>query len=327
MRTSAQLTLLLAVALARPAPAAAQSPPADPTADDPQARAGESFELGMRLMEEQNWSGALAAFERAYQLAPHYAVLFNIGFCQKQLQRYPEALASFERYLADGGEQVRPEKRAEAEQAIADLRLLLAEVVVTVDRDGAEVLVDERVHGTSPLAEPLVLGAGHHVVIARARDHRDARAEFDLAPGERLELELVLEPLVAVAPGPPAGPEPPPPPAEPPAWYEDWLGWTLGGVGFVATGVGLGFVGGAAVKEGNADDEPNMETQHALYEEAAAGNLLGSVLAGVGGALLVTGIVLLAIPEAAPEASPEAAAGVAWLPLVGPGSLGLHVRF
>jgi len=320
MRNMTPCLLVLAARMLGAEPAPAQT-----TASDAQAQASESFELGMRLMDEQNWAGALAAFQRAYDLAPHYAVLFNIGFCRKQLQRYPEALEAFQRYLAEGGDRIRPEKRAEAEQAIADLRLLLAEVVVVVGVDGAEVLVDERVRGTSPLREPLVLGAGHHVVAARAAEHRDDRIEFDLAPGERRELRLTLEPLAAAAPAP----EPEPSPGEEPAaWYHDWLGWTFGGVGLVAAGVGAGFAGAAALQEGDADDEPSIETQRTMYDEASSGRLLGGLLAGVGGALLLTGIVLLAIPpdDEAPPAD-GAAAGTAWVPLVGPTGFGLRVAF
>ncbi|MBN1774247.1 MAG: tetratricopeptide repeat protein [Deltaproteobacteria bacterium] len=338
------------------APAAAQSadsPQAEPAAaapdalpaegspgsePDPQAAAGQAFEIGMRLMEEQNWAGALAAFQRAYDLAPHYAVLFNIGFCQKQLQRYPEALEAFQRYLAEGGDQVRPEKRVEAEQAIADLQIFLSRVRVVVSVDGAEVRVDGVPRGTSPLPAPLVLGAGHHLIEARAAEHRDARVEFDLGGAEEREVSLTLETLVAVAPPPPPPPppppEPPPPevpppaPVEPDEWYDDWLGWTLGGVGLVATGIGTTILVGAAGSRDEASQLADLQDAHNGLVDAADASLLGGTLAGVGAALLVTGIVLLAVPPGGDESPPEAGeAEVAWQPLVGPGGLGLVVTF
>lgn len=357
MRAPKTVPVAFLASLAAAAPAAAQpaaSPPAVASpdgagetgagtpGDDAQAEASRSFEIGMRLMEEQNWAGALAAFQRAYDLAPHYAVLFNIGFCQKQLQRYPEALEAFQRYLADGGDRIRPEKRAEAEQAIADLQIFLSRVRIVVSVDGAEVLVDGAPRGTSPLAEPLVLGAGHHVVEARAADHRDARVEFDLGGAEEREIALTLEALVAVAPPPPPPPPPPPvepppvqpppveppPPEEPEAWYDDWLGWTLGGVGLAAAGVGAVFLIGASNKAAASEDEVDMEDAHAMLQEAALGDVIGGSLLAVGGGLLVTGIILLAISPDGGESPPdESASGVAWRPLVAPGGLGLRVTF
>ncbi|NMC69108.1 MAG: tetratricopeptide repeat protein [Myxococcales bacterium] len=346
-RPSVSLAWLALLAAAAPAAAQSDAPTAPAAvgaapgeggagaAPDAQAEASRSFEIGMRLMEEQNWAGALAAFQRAYDLAPHYAVLFNIGYCQKQLQRYPEALEAFQRYLSEGGDRIRPEKRAEAEQAIADLQIFLSRVRIVVSVDGAQVFVDGVPRGTSPLAEPLVLGAGHHVVEARAAEHRDARAEFDLGGAEEREVTLALERLVAVAPPPPV--EPPPPPVEPPPpphpvepeeWYDDWLGWTLGGIGLGVAGVGAGFLGGAAVKASKAEDEPDIQDAHALLEEATLGDVIGGGLLIVGGGLLVTGIILLAIPPDADETPPDdGASAVAWQPLVGPGGLGLAVTF
>jgi hypothetical protein len=314
--------LMLAGASASAQPAAGAAGGAETT--DAQAEAGESFEIGLRLLGEQNWSGALGAFERAYELAPHYAVLFNIGVCLKQLQRYPEALAAFERYLAEGGDQIRPEKRTEAEQAITDLRSFLSRVRIVVNVSGAEILVDGQSRGSSPLAEPLVLGAGHHVVEARAAGYGAGRMEFDLGGAGERDVTLELLSVDDGGPGPETGGE-----VGGPAWSDDWLGWTLGGTGLAAAAVGLGLVGAAVVKSSDADGEPDMTAANGMYDDAATLTLAGGIVAGVGGALLVTGIVLLAIPDSG-ETPPDADDGgsaVAWTPLLGPGGAGLLVAF
>lgn len=298
-------------------PARAQSEPPDAATE-----AGEAFELGSRLFEEQNWSGALASFQRAYELQPHYSVLFNMGYCLRELHRYPEALDAFQRYLTDGGDQVRPEKRAEAEQFIADLRSFISHVRITADVEGAEILVNDQSRGVSPLAEPLVLGAGHYVVVGRAPGRRDARVEFDLGAGEEREIALALEPLeTAPPPPPPGGGE-----MEPPGWYTDWLGWTLGGVGIVA-----GVLGGLFVESGyddrrKGDAELDISQANRYYDDADTSIGWGIGLAAVGGAALITGIVLLAVPES-PEASPEDEPSVALTPLIGPFALGLAGTF
>ena len=315
------LVLAVAVVPAGAAPANAQTGSADAATE-----AGEAFELGSRLFEEQNWSGALASFQRAYELQPHYSVLFNMGYCLRELHRYPEALDAFQRYLTDGADQVRPDKRAEAEQFIADLRSFISHVRITADVDGAEILVNDQSRGASPLAEPLGLGAGHYVVVGRAPGRRDARVEFDLGAGEEREIALALEPLETTPPPPP----PPPPPGggemETPGWYTDWLGWTLGGVGIVA-----GVLGGLMVSSGlddqrKGDAELDISQADRYYDDADTSIGWGIGLAAVGGAALITGIVLLAVPES-PEAPPEDEPAVALTPLIGPFALGLAGTF
>jgi tetratricopeptide (TPR) repeat protein len=317
-------TAVFALWIALPASASAQ--PAEPTT--PEAQAADAFERGSALFQEQNWAGALAAFQRAYDLQPHYSVLFNIGFCLKSLQRYPEALEALERYLAEGGEQVRPEKRAQAEQAIADLRTFISRVTVTTDVDGAEIVVNGQARGTSPLAAPLVLGAGHYVIEARAPERGDARSEFDLGPGEERTVALALEPLDAVPPPPPDNPPPAGPPAsDAPSWYEDWLGWTLGGVGIVAGAAGGLLLTDVQDTESKAEREANIQTARSMYEDADAERVGSIVLMAAGGALLVTGIVLLAIPEGSASPEETEGSGVAVVPFFGPAGVGLAGTF
>jgi hypothetical protein len=150
------------------------------------------FDQGMALFNDENWSGALEAFERAYALEPHYVVLFNIGACRKALHDYPSAVDAFEAYLREGGDQVPAERRVEAEQMLAEARSLIAAVTVVVDRDGAEVTVDGVARGVSPLAEPLRLGAGNHVIGARAQGTAPAEERVALVGGETRTVNLVL---------------------------------------------------------------------------------------------------------------------------------------
>jgi hypothetical protein len=329
MRTQSNLrtfVLLLCLGTVLPASAAAQQGASTTPAGqgDAAAQAAASFDVGMELFNEQNWSGALDAFELAYSLNPNYIVLFNIGACMRELQRYPEALDAFQRYLSEGGANVRPEKRAQAEEAIAGLAPFLSHVRMVTSVDGAEILVNDQVRGTSPLAEPLVLGAGHYVIVARADGFHDAREEFDAVGGQDSEVELTLESLETAAPVPP-----PPSAAEPEPWYNDWAGWTSAGVGVVAVGVGSYFLWAASDNETKRDAAPNLADAHDFDDDAQTDWVVGGILVGVGGAALITGAILLAITddEVPPSADTEVAPGVALVPFVGPNGLGIAGTF
>src|SRR4051794_1081194 len=105
MRRAALTLTLLAFA----ASAHAQTPP-DATL---QARA--HFQAGLARAEQGNLSAALVEFEAAYTISPHFSVLYNIGQARSTLGRPVEAVAAFERYLADGGQQITPSRRQEVE--------------------------------------------------------------------------------------------------------------------------------------------------------------------------------------------------------------------
>lgn len=116
MRAIGALLLVLTFA----APAAAQE--VDSAAD---AEAHARFEAGRAAMAAGRPEDALADFSRAYELSSRPELLYNIGVAADRVRRDDEALASFERYLAEmPPEQV--QNRAEVEGRIAVLREAIA---------------------------------------------------------------------------------------------------------------------------------------------------------------------------------------------------------
>src|SRR4051812_31637230 len=62
-----------------------------------QKEAGTHFQRAVQLYSEADYRAALVEFKRAYELAPHVTVLYNLGQTHYQLQNYAEALNTFER--------------------------------------------------------------------------------------------------------------------------------------------------------------------------------------------------------------------------------------
>lgn len=81
----------VAAALAITSPAVAQE-----GADE---RARLHFESGRSYFDEGAYERALQEFERAYQLSPRTAMLFNLGTTYERLGRLTDAADAFERYL------------------------------------------------------------------------------------------------------------------------------------------------------------------------------------------------------------------------------------
>jgi hypothetical protein len=123
--------------------------------------------------------------------------------------------------------------------ASEEFRLVPSSATLTVDVDvpGARVLVDGALAGTAPLAAPLGLAPGRHVVAVEAPGFLPGEQELELGPGERVAATFRLKPVP-----PEPGPEPGPAREErraPSALFWTGLGLTLA-AGAVAGGTWIG---------------------------------------------------------------------------------------
>ncbi len=138
---------------------------------DAQVEARESFALGYRLVQEGKLEAGIAAFERAYAASPHFSVLYNLAQAYAASGQVVRAVETFERYLSEGAEQVPEARRTSVNGAIAYHSRRIGELSVGAPR-GASITLDGHVVGTAPLAAPLRVGAGTHVLRVELPGHR-----------------------------------------------------------------------------------------------------------------------------------------------------------
>lgn len=170
---------------------------ASPTraADAPSAaaksEARERFDRGLHLFEKGENAGALAEFKRANELVPNPLVLYNMGLVYAAMNRPVQAVDALGAFLS----QAPPSQRAQRQHAkeirdeqasrIANL-MVKTTVPATLDVDGIEV-------GQTPLAAPIRVGSGAHIVGAQAPGYLTTRKEVTL-PGQvtqTVELQLL----------------------------------------------------------------------------------------------------------------------------------------
>ena len=192
--------------------------------EDRRAQAADHYTRGMELAEQGLYAAALEQFRAAYQKSPHFAVLYNIGQAQMALGRPIEAIEALTRYLRDGADQVPLSRREQVQAQVSLLESRLAELSVTTDRPGAEVSVDGREVGKTPLYQPIRMAAGTHTVSIAMEGITPLVQKVDLREGERQALAFVIpigvapkaaqtDPAVSVI-APPIPPPPPPPPRD-----------------------------------------------------------------------------------------------------------------
>jgi hypothetical protein len=200
MITNAASLVLLALA------AQAAPPSASPEA---KAKAQTLLKEGAKLYEKGAFAPALDKFNQAYSEYKSPKLLFNIGQASRDLGRLAEAMTAFEHFLAEATD-APPEMVAEAKKSAAELEGKLGKVRIQCSKPGAEVSLDGKAVGITPITDPIWSAPGKHQVTARHADTAPAVEDVDVNASWEHTVVITLQPLAeVVAPTPPARVPPP----------------------------------------------------------------------------------------------------------------------
>lgn len=161
-------------------------------ADPPDAltdKAATLYDEGAAAYKKSKWPEARASFLAAWSLKKHWQIAASLGDCEVQLglnRDAAEHLAYF--FRAAPRDRQSPEVRRLYDTARAKVGTLS----VIVDLPGADVAVDGKVLGRSPLEDPVFVEPGPHVVEARLRTHL-ASARAEAGPGASRTVELSVK--------------------------------------------------------------------------------------------------------------------------------------
>lgn len=296
-------------------------------AGDPDEEAKKAYKSGTELFENESYREAADSFRTAYSLKPNWKIFYNIGQCEILAKRHGLALDAFESYIAQGGDDIPPNRRDEVLEEIDRLRKIVGLVELEAP-DGAVVLVDDFERGKAPLPGPMKMAAGmDHRLIVRLGDEI-LMTRIVRVTGEQT-INITLEEddsdggdVTEETPGAPIPPEP-----EPASSKLKTVGWIALGAG-AAMAIGGGITGGVAMSvdgdlEKSCPDEQCAEDQ---WEDVDRMNSLATatnVLLIAGGAVAAAGITILII-DAAKDGEQDPGDGeTAVVPTVAPGFAGV----
>ncbi|HEY6726171.1 MAG TPA: PEGA domain-containing protein [Polyangiaceae bacterium] len=259
-----------------------------------QARAETHYEQGVQAYRAQRYRTAIEHFLAADNIVPSPALSYNVARAYERLDEAPRALEYYRTYLRRGAD---PKNEAEVRARVREISTLLArrgvqQITVRSDPPEANVVIDGRTRGTTPWTGELELGR-HRVVVA----HGSVERQLDVAlVAERaLDLDVSLAPAAAKTPATTATAPGPPAAEQERSLVPAYLPWSVAGAGAVA-------LAGAGVYELlRRDAERDAEAQDyqpAYYDDRdrmLTYQTTARVLAGVGGALLLTGGVLAVV--------------------------------
>ena len=178
-------------AVTKPAAPAALEAPAAP--DQATLDARRHFKTGTKLYRDGNYGGALAEFEEAYRLKPGAGSLQNVALSQKGLFRYAEAAATLEQLLGQHSAELNEGERKAVDDALSELRGLVASVKLHVVPESARVLLDGKSLTAVQWAAPLVLNVGEHTLSVDAPGYGPERRLLRVAGGQReLPVDVAL---------------------------------------------------------------------------------------------------------------------------------------
>lgn len=307
--------------LAGAATASAQ-PAIDETVSPEAQQAHQHFNLGVKLYSEGDFGPALAQFQRAYELKPHFRVLYNIAQCHFELRDYVQARAALGRYLAGGGATLDAERRARIEADLDDLGHRISRLHIRSNVRGAGVYVDGRRVGTTPLSEGIEVNEGQRSVSVESAGQGIKQRSLLLVGGESQTITVNFERIDAASASSAAGSRrggSPPPPAE----SGLGTGFVLASVGTVVFGAGAGVAGYLALtaeKERRADlDRLGVSAEELAADRRQIRTFAITSDALLGGAVLCAGLATTLFVVRQSETSPELA--------VGPGHVALRGAF
>jgi hypothetical protein len=150
------------------------------------------FQRAVELFHEADFRAALIEFQRAYDAAPNYKVLYNLGQTSLELQDYAGALKAFRGYLDGGVREIPAARRAQVEADLKRLESRVARVEIAVNVEGADVTVDDVSVGKSPLPQAVLIGAGRRKIAATKAGLSTASRVVDVAGGDKPKVSLEL---------------------------------------------------------------------------------------------------------------------------------------
>jgi hypothetical protein len=293
----------------------------------PQEEAMQRFKRAVELYEEQDYAAALIEFRRAYELAPSYKLLYQVGQVSYKLRDYAGALQAFEQYLLEGGSEITPERRAEVQEEINLLKAQTGRLEISSNVFGAQVTIDDVPVGTTPLDGPLLVSVGKRKITVSAEGRQTVTQAVTVAGQELRKLSFDLPEL--------AGETRTVYQKETPSKMTTWSWVGIGAAG--ALGIGATITGIMAT--GASEDLSNMTyvgttpTKEIDDQQSKVKNLALTTDILAGAAIVTLGTTLIwtfARPDPPPEFDSEPspqAKRPALQPMIGFGSVGLTGEF
>ena len=156
------------------------------------AEAEEAKTRGDARFRERKYAEAIAAYDESYRIHPDARVLYNKGRAFEALGEHGAALESLLAFQREASAELRA--RVEGlDSLISAQRQRVCELSVVVDVEGAEVRLGDRILGTAPLAEKILVNAGSTKLVVRKEGYFTSSRDVALPGGGVASFDVTLK--------------------------------------------------------------------------------------------------------------------------------------
>lgn len=161
--------------------------------------AEKKFHEGIDALKKDDFSQALEAFEASYALAPKASVLYNIGMCQKAMFRYTDAKKTLEKFLAEKDRRAKDTHMVDTVSALEEINAVVGKIEISAIPEDPLIRIDGRDAGQGPMAEPMLVNPGMHMVELTKEGFERYSTEVEVGRGKRVRMTAVLSELQGAA--------------------------------------------------------------------------------------------------------------------------------
>jgi len=173
--------------------AAARAPAQAPTEADRQASAL-PYDEGNRCFDRKDFACAVEKYQAAFTLFPSARTLLNLGLALMPMGRDEEAADAFSRYLVGDLPGFSKAQAKKVKNELSRLGRKLGRLGVAIAEPGAEVRIDGRAVGASPLPNAVHVRPGTHRVEALKDGFFEEAQDVDVRARAEGQVTLTLRP-------------------------------------------------------------------------------------------------------------------------------------
>lgn len=164
-------------------------------ADEALEAAKARFERGQKNLEAGKNLEAAADFEAAYRLTPRSDLLYDAGLAYDHAGAADRAVQMYQAYLRSGDNL--PEEQL-VKARLQELLQQVALVTIKCNEDGAQIVIDGKERGQTPMMLPVPLSSGPHRIEVRKGDLRwTGEQEFTLGLSHTVKADVQAPSAVA----------------------------------------------------------------------------------------------------------------------------------
>lgn len=162
------------------------------SADEPVHDANAQYRMAFDALGKRNWSEARRLLLALWAKSHTWDVAAGLGQAEFLLDNRAAGTTYTAFALANVPPRENPKTVERLRAALSEMKETVATVRIVVNKDGADVIAEHELVGTSPLVHEIYLNPGTRLLEARLEDGGHAQQMLDVQAGESYQIALVV---------------------------------------------------------------------------------------------------------------------------------------